>query len=108
MTETYKALLREKVEGYKMYNQSVKERLLIQIDAQKEITERQYKKALSLIPEKIRKAYRKQIQYNAIERQIKTFDSGILYFKNKSSIQTKQETKKEAIEYIINKKIFVY
>jgi hypothetical protein len=109
----YLQQLSDKVNSYKTYNQTVKDRVLKQFENISELTEQQYKTALKKLPI-VMKANKTFItNYNNCKKQVYRLEIhafapelNALHFVGGNIIKTPQKTTiNEAIEYLVYKGI---
>lgn len=109
----YKTILIDKINGYKSYNQAVKDKVLKQFEPITEVTEQQYKTCLKKLPA-VMKANKEFISnFNNIKKQVERLEihryspeMNALHFIGGQIIKTPQKvTIDEAVELLVYKGI---
>ena len=105
----YLESLKEKINGYKSYNQAVKDRVLKQLENKTDITENQYKNVCKRLGVVMKANKRFLVEYNKLENKVVKLERHVyapelncVHLKDSTIINTPQKTTiEDAIEYII-------
>jgi uncharacterized protein (UPF0297 family) len=108
----YLESLKAKINGYKSYNQAVKDRVLKQLENKTHLSENEYMQVCKKLGVVMKANKRFLVEYNKIKNKVVKLERNIyapelncIHFKDGTIKKTPQKTTiNEAIEYIVYKK----